>query len=368
MEADRSDSSSNPVTIQNAVRRAVEPMLAYFEIPGVVVAWAKGDAPPTYLAAGTDAAGRALLAESLFPVASLTKLATALAVLRLVDAGRLALDESLGTYLPDAAAALPGVTLRMLLSHTGGLPEDLAPETAPYAEGLTWRALADACLKTRLERAPFTRVTYSNVGYGLLAIAVEREMRMSFPDALGSLVLKPLGVEAYLGVEPPRPPVVVSDVRGEHARTPLEPYNSPFWRSLGVPWGGLITTPAGALNLARAFHAIPPDFLSPGLRAESIRSQTGDLGGGYGRPFVYARCPWGLGPDLRDEKKPHWAPAESSPATFGHAGASGAVVWCDPQRDLTWAVLGSRTADNGWLLRASPAIGRALLDNSDSSS
>lgn len=347
--------------LDRAARRAVEPVLASFKVPGIALAVARGGDQLEHLIVGADAAGKLLARDSLFPVASITKLATALAVLRLINVDALDLDEQLRRYLPDAAAARPGITLRTLLSHTGGLPQDLAPDSAPYAEGLTWRTLARACLETAPERPPRTRVLYSNVGYGLLAVVVERQTNLVYSDALESLVLKPLGVEGYLGVEPPRLPIALDDVRSSHVSTPLEPYNSRFWRALGLPWGGLITTVDGALRLVRAFHGFPPEFLSPAVRAQAVRTQTDDLGGGYGGPFTYPRCPWGLGPDLRDAKQPHWAPVEASPDTFGHAGASGCVAWCDPSLDIAWAILGSRTAENGWLLRGSPSIGRAIL-------
>jgi hypothetical protein len=55
----------------------------------------------------------------------------------------------------------------------------------------------------------------------------------------------------------------------------------------------------------------------------------------------------------------------TSPASFGHAGASGCLAWRDPERDLSWALIGTRTADSGWLLRHGSAIGAALLEAAD---
>ncbi|MGB8647078.1 MAG: serine hydrolase domain-containing protein [Anaerolineae bacterium] len=348
--------------LQDRIREAAGPVLAHYKVPGVVIVAAKEEQAPVATTIGLDAAGNELARDSLFPVASITKLATALAVLRLVDTGFLALDAPLACYLPDAAAALPGVTLRTLLSHSSGLPQDINPDAAPYVEGLTWAAVAQVCLQTPLAAPPLTRVLYSNAGYGLLAIVVERTTGDAFRRALARLVLDPLGIEGYLGVEPPRAPIALADVRGSSKGTPREPYTTPFWRSLAFPWGGLDTTADGALALVRAFAGIPAGFLSASLRAEAVRNQTGDLPGGYGGPFMYARCPWGLGPDLHADKKPHWAPDGSSPDVFGHAGASGCVAWYDPARAVAWAILGSRTADNGWLLRGTPAIGQAILD------
>ncbi|MDP9373102.1 MAG: beta-lactamase family protein [Chloroflexota bacterium] len=353
--------SQEPATIEATVRAAVEATRGRFGVPGIVVLFARGAAPPAEIVAGADAAGEPLRADTLFPVASITKLATALAVLRLVDRGEVALDDPLARHLPDAAAAVDGVTVRKLLAHTGGVPLDLPKGLAPYAEGLDWRGLAAACLRAPLEAPPDTRVQYSNVGYGLLALVVERRTGEDFADALDALVLGPLGIDGYLGVEPTRAPATLTGVRGRHAGTRIEPFNSAFWRSLALPWAGLLTDAAGALALVRAFRGVPAEFLRPETRAEATRNQAGDLAGGMAPPLMWRHSPWGLGPELRGTKTPHWAPPEAGPDSFGHAGASGCLAWADPSADVAWAMLGARTADNGWAIRGGPPIGAAVL-------
>lgn len=344
-----------------ALRRAAAEAVAVASVPGLVVAVAHGSGPAAFLAVGADAAGQPLAAATLFPVASITKLATALALLRLVDAGALDLDDPLARYLPAAAAAQPGVTLRRLLCHTAGLPIELPTRAAPYAPGLDWPALAQACLRQPLERPPQTHVQYSNVGYGLLGLVVEARTRLPFAAALADLALVPLGVEGYLGVEPPRPLARLADVRGGHAGTPLEPFNSPFWRSLALPWAGLTTNAAGALALVRAFLGVPSGFLREETRAAAISDQSGSRAGGFLEPLIWSACPWGLGPELRGAKAPHWTPPAASPASFGHVGASGCLAWADPAADLAWVILGARTNYAGWLVQGGPLIGAALL-------
>lgn len=334
-----------------------------FEVPGIaVLAQRQGDAKRA-LYFGADAVANPVTPESLFLVASITKLATALTVLRLADMGALALDDALGKFLPDARAAQPGVTIRALLCHISGLPQDLANEHELYGAPLTWRDLAKECLKVGLERPPHSRVVYGNVGYGLLAVIVERLVKKQFTDALRELVLEPLDITGYLGQEPPRPPMQLADVHSRHVGTALEPYNSRYYRSLGFPWSGLITNADGALKLVRAFAGDPRNFLSPTSLFEATRNQTDALPGGYGGRFDYPLAPWGLGVDLRGEKKPHWTPSSASPNTFGHAGASGCVVWHDPEKGVSWAILGTRTADNAWLVRGAPKIGQAILES-----
>ena len=274
-------------------------------------------------------------------------------------AGALALDAPLARYLPDAAASRPGVTPRRLLSHSAGLPVDLAPGAAPYEHGLSWADLARACLATPLAAAPGERVCYSNVGYGLLAIVVERLAGRPFPLALRELVLVPLGVEGFLGEEPPRPPARLGGRLGEHAGSDREPFNSAFWRGLALPWAGLIITAAGALTLVRAFGGAPAGFLPPELLAEATADQTDGVGGGTPGFLEWPRCPWGLGPELRGAKRPFYLPDAASPAAYGHVGASGSLAFADPEAGVAWAMLAPRTLP-GWWLRW-PAIGAAIL-------
>src|SRR2546430_16802133 len=92
------------------LRPSLEAVLRAEEMPGIALAVALGAEPAQTLCVGCDAAGHELAPEDLFPVASVTKLATALAVLRLVEARRLALADSPALHLPQTAAARPGVT------------------------------------------------------------------------------------------------------------------------------------------------------------------------------------------------------------------------------------------------------------------
>ncbi len=135
---------------QTIVQPTIEEILRTASVPGIVIALAQEDGSVEHLVLGTDGQASPLRADTLFPIASITKLATALAILRLAAAGALRPDDPLVNHLPNAAAARKGVTLRTLLSHTSGLPDDVPPELAPYAPELDWPTLARACLATPL--------------------------------------------------------------------------------------------------------------------------------------------------------------------------------------------------------------------------
>lgn len=329
------------------IRVAIEQLAAQHNLPCVLVAWVQGT-EVRLLTAGTGAAAAGPTESALFPVASVTKLATALAVLRLAAGGHVALDDPLAVHVPEAAAATAGVTLRSLLCHTSGLPDDVAPELAPYAMGLTWERLTRACLATPLVRPPYSHVTYSNVGYGLLALVVERRTGLPFATALTGLVLDPLGIEGYLGIEPPRAPVRVAGKLGEHAGTELEPFNSVFWRSLAMPWAGLVTTVGGALALVRAYVGTEAGFLPSDILQAAISDQTGGLAGGFTGWLEWNPCPWGLGPEVLGHKSPHMVPERAEPTSFGHSGYSGCLAWADPVTGAAYAVLGGTRFHASW--------------------
>lgn len=328
-----------------ALEPVVESLLERFPVPGIVVAVAPGAGPVEYVVRGTDAHHQPLALDSLFPVASISKLATALTVLRLADASAVSLDDPLARYLPNAAAAQAGVTLRSLLSHSSGLPMDYNQEVTPYNEHLDWPAIARAAQETPLIAPPNTCLNYSNVDYALLALVVEQVTRQPFTVALTDLVLEPLQMEAYLGREPARPVAAVLDAADPHAGTPIEYWNSRFFRSLAMPYGGMVTTVTGALRLVQAFQGSPVGFLAPQMVSATTQNQVSGLPGTMGG-WEFDACPWGLGPELRGTKAPHWIADTVSPDSFGHTGSSGCVAWADPRAAVSWAICCSRAMDD----------------------
>jgi CubicO group peptidase (beta-lactamase class C family) len=344
-----------------SIEPRVREVLQQHAVPGVVVAVARGGRPIEHLVVGVDACGHTLAADSLFPVASITKLATALCVLRLVDTGTLHYEDRLGAYLPEAAAADAGVSLRMLLTHTAGL-QGMEDTIAPWTENLSWTVLAGAAMKVTAEIPPGTRVAYSDVHYILLAMMIERLTGQSFPAACRQLVLDPLGIEGYLGEEPPRSPTTIG--HEPYSGTSVEWHNSMFFRSLGLPASGLVTSAAGALALVQAFAGTPQDFLCEETRAAATRDQTGGLSGGYRpihEPPEFSWFPWGLGPTLRDHLDPHIASGHAHPESFGHGGSSGCVTWADPSAGIAWSILGTRHAGSGWSRPGLGSISAAIL-------
>lgn len=343
-----------------------------FYVPGIVVAIARGNETVARLVTGTDAGGTPLREDTLFPLASASKLAPGIAILRLVDDGRIALDDPLSQYLPEALAAQPGVTIRALLSHTSGLPLEFRPGQVEYGPALSWGTMAPACLHTPLTHPPGTRVQYSNIAYGLLGIIIERLTGLDYRTAVERLVFHPLGVEAYIGRPGPRPHAVIMDVDSAFAGTDLEPFNSAFSQHLTMPWSSVVATPEALLALVQVYADSRPALVRSETTAQARSDQTHGLEGGFGtsdafigfnksKSITWPHCAWGLTVEVRGDKRPHWTPTSARPESFGHIGSSGCLAWCDPTRRVSWAVLGSRTTDNGWMLRYGGAIGNIAL-------
>jgi CubicO group peptidase (beta-lactamase class C family) len=329
-------------------------------LSGVAVAVAVGNAPVTTIVSGTDEQGNPLVPDSLFPLASVTKLAVALAILCLAEQQLLSVDDPLASSVPDAVAAQAGVTLKQLLTHTAGLPS-LSADAWVYDAQLTWQRQAQACLQVAPTLPPGTRVAYRDVHYGLLGIAIERVTNKRLPDAINELVVQPLAIEAYLGTEPPRLPAAIVDPADEYTGTLLESWNTSFWRSLGTPWDGMVATPAASLGLLRAYVGMPTRFLHPATRDRATSDQTGGLGGGFAWQ-EWEHCPWGLGPMIIADQMQHWLLPTAPAGTLCHGGYSGCAVFTVPHADVTWSIHGTQSAAADWFSTVLPPISEAVLD------
>jgi len=136
--------------------------------------------------------------DSLFETGSIGKQFTAAAVMLFVEEGKLGLDERVSHYLPDLPATWKEVTLRHLLTHTSGIPN--------YNEGEKALALLQtdpppdqvlALVTGRsLQFEPGSQWSYSNTGYFLLGLVLERVSGRSYWDHMRERVFEPLGMKS----------------------------------------------------------------------------------------------------------------------------------------------------------------------------
>lgn len=130
--------------------------------------------------------------EHAFRIGSITKPMVAVAVLRLVEEGKVALHDPIGTHLPDAPAA--DATIAELLSHTSGLPAEPAGVWWERAGGSTWAQIVASGLPQLV--APGTRYHYSNVGFAVLGRLVEVVRGRAWDAVLRDELWTPLGMTA----------------------------------------------------------------------------------------------------------------------------------------------------------------------------
>ena len=216
--------------------------------------------------------------DHVLPLASVTKVLTALAVLVSVEEEVLDLDEPAGP---------PGSTVRLLLAHASGLP----------FKGRT--PISD----------PGVRRIYGNAAYELLGELLTERTGFAYADYVAQAVCQPLGMTA-------------TAVTG-----------SPAAGGSGTV-RDLVQLGAELLGGGR--------ILAPETLAEATRPHLPELDGvlpGFGRQRPN---PWGLGVEIKGSKAPHWTPGDASPATFGQFGQSGSFLWVDPEAGVACASLTDR--------------------------
>jgi D-alanyl-D-alanine carboxypeptidase len=250
-----------------ALQEAVDAWLASTGTPGVSVTieWADGRTWTGVAGVADAKRGIAMTPDTTFPLASITKTFTSALVLRLVEEGRLALDQPVAPILTGLGLD-PRITVRMLLDHTSGLPDifsapgiDRALRAAPDRR---W-TLADSLAYARSGRAvPGTRWAYSNTNYLLLGALLERVTGMTFAELTRSELFGPLGLgDSFVQVaEPATGPLAVGHVvtrSGSSSRATVvrEGAVQPF-TSVITAGGGADAIAASSADVARWAHLL----------------------------------------------------------------------------------------------------------------
>ncbi|MGB7435907.1 MAG: serine hydrolase domain-containing protein [Candidatus Acidiferrum sp.] len=140
--------------------------------------------------------------ETIFQTGSVGKQFTAMAVMMLVDEGKIRLDEKFAKYVPESPAAWKGVTVRQLLTHTsgiadyGGEEETMGKGVINFRKDYTEEELIHAFAKMPMDFVPGEKWSYSNTGYVLLGILIHRVTGEFYGDFLQQRIFKPLGMSS----------------------------------------------------------------------------------------------------------------------------------------------------------------------------
>jgi CubicO group peptidase (beta-lactamase class C family) len=184
----------------NATRVAVERLLARYgsdNSPGCAAGVLLNHRVVFEGAAGTADGREPLSASTPLYLASVAKQFTAAAVYQLVDGGKLRLNESIRTRLPELPGSANGVTLQQLLNHTSGLRDysalqEVAGRSGPIDNLGVLRLLS---IQRQLNFAPGTDYEYSNSEYVLLGLLVERSSGVSLAEYARREIFSPAGMD-----------------------------------------------------------------------------------------------------------------------------------------------------------------------------
>jgi len=137
-----------------------------------------------------------LRADGVFPLASATKQFTSMAVLKLVEAGKLTLDQRIGELDPTLPKAIAAVSVRQLLTHTSGIKNISSIEASRAARRneADAKSLIGFFAELPLEFPSGSQFRYSNSNYIVLTRLIEVLSGQSYPDYLRTTIFEPLGM------------------------------------------------------------------------------------------------------------------------------------------------------------------------------
>lgn len=288
--------------------------------------------------------GRAMTADSIFAIASMTKPITATAVMILQDEGKLSVDDPVSKYLPefqnmslaDGQTAKP-ITIRHMMTHTSGIGGSQRTE-----ESL--KATVELLAKQPLRFEPGSKWQYSP-GLNVCGRIVEVVSGQSYEEFLKCRIFEPLKMvdTSFTPTPDQRKRVALLYKPGADKRS-IE--LASHWlvddaeQRAPNPSGGLFST---ASDMAKFYQMILNGGESDGRRIVSeaavkqmTQLQTGDLktgftpGNGWGLGWCVVREPQGVTEML-------------SPGTYGHGGAFGTQGWVDPHRQMIFVLMIQRT-------------------------
>lgn len=278
--------------------------------------------------------GTAKGTEPVFLLASITKPMTAAAVMTVVDAGQLWLDDKAVKFFPAfTGEGRETITVRNLLTHTGGLPDMLADDEALRERHASLADYREGALKAPLKFAPGSKYSYSSMGILLSAEIAQKITGKPIADLVQERVFKPLGMNRTTYGLRGRDNATMVASQAAPAMTdsgkkswPNWNWNSKYWRDLGAPWGGALGTAADITRFYREFMEQRGRILKPATEALMSTNQS---------PAGVKAS--GLGFDL----PPSVGSPGCGPATFGHNGSTGTLSWADPDTGTVCVVLTS---------------------------
>jgi CubicO group peptidase (beta-lactamase class C family) len=226
---------------------------------------------------------------------SISKTFTAVLMMQLAERGLIDLDEPVANHFPEIAGLVdvppegPPITFRMLASHTAGLVRE--PDLQDAASGAIHRweeKVLESIAHTGFQTPPGTEYAYSNIGYGMLGLALSRAAGQPFMELMETLIFRPLAMESTtFVVDTPDLIGRMSVGYSRNSRTgevsAEQATREHFGRGYKVPNGGVYSTVGDMAAFAAALMgAGPVRILSDESRRAMLTAQAPAEGYGLG--------------------------------------------------------------------------------------
>jgi uncharacterized protein YbbC (DUF1343 family) len=332
---------SPPQQAFDGVDRLVNAALARHDLPGAVVVVGRREGVLYQKAFGLRQilpAPELMTEDTIFDLASLTKpVATAMAVMVLVDRKQLDLDAPLRRYVAGFdAKPKRNITIRQLLTHVSGLPAESPYDD--YEHG--WREALKRLAAVKLKAPPGQRFIYSDIGFILLDEVVRKVSGMDLSAFVQKNVFGPLDMSETLFLPPKSliPRIAPTEFR-EDVWIRGDVHDPRAWRLGGVcGHAGLFSTAKDMVRYARMMLSWGELDGKRVLSAKTLAMMTApnDVPGGIRA----------LGWDVQSRYSLNRGTALSRRA-FGHGGYTGTALWIDPEQDLFVIFLSNRVHPDG---------------------
>ena len=298
--------------------------------------------------------------DSMFWIASMTKPMTAMAVMMLVEEGKVKLDDPLEKYVPEfkgirvkteqgLVAATRLVTVKDLLTHSSGVDTGAVTPAGAPIDTLPLATMAAAYAKKPLTDQPGTKWSYNNNAINLLGRIIEVVSGKPYADYMEERLFEPLGMDNTTFWPSPDHMDVAAKPYSKNKETGalVEAKNTRFSEPLHdpkrtpFPAGGLYSC---AKDLGKIYQMILNDGELGGkrfLKASTLKQMTTNQLGDLPKVSFAPGMQMGLGFHL--VHAPQEVTESLSVGSFGHGGAFGTQAWIDPVKKRAYVLLIQRT-------------------------
>ena len=270
---------------------------------------------------------------------SITKPICITALMHYFDRADFSLDDKLQKFLPKfTGEGREAVTLRHLLTHTSGLPDQLPDNNELRKQYAGLSEFVAGAIRTPLSFAPGTKYQYSSMGILLATHVAELISKAGILELTDRNVFRPLkmtrsslglGKFAATDLIPSQTEFAAPEAGGGDPSAKNWDWNSSYWRKLGAPWGGAFCSAPDVAKFLAAFLGKQEGFLKPSTVQMMVSNQN-----------PVGLTPRGLGFNVGSSAGPNGC----SERTYGHTGSTGTLCWADPATETICVVLTSLPA------------------------